>query len=334
MPMTEYAPVILLLALALDALLGEPNWLWRRLPHPIVSMGRLIAATDQRFNRENDPPWRQRLCGILAVGGWTAIAAAPGLALVSLAATLPMLPIPAAILAIPEAILVAILLAQRSLYEHVDAVRLAFERTGLAGARQAVSMIVGRNPDTLNAAAVCRASIESAAENFSDGVVAPAFWYLVAGLPGMLAYKMINTADSMVGHRTPRHEAFGWAAARLDDIVNLAPARLAAVIIVIAAPFAGFSGRAASMSVWRDAGRHRSPNAGWPEAAMAGALGLALAGPRTYGTQTVADAWLNGTGRQKATPADIARALRLMLAAGFVMAGFIMAGAAAALIFR
>ena len=313
MPITEYAALSLLFALALDGLFGEPDWLWRRLPHPIVLMGRLIAVTEQRLNRANVSAWRRRAHGIMALGGWIAIAVIPGLVLAELSKVF-------SVLMILEVILVAILLAQRSLYEHVNAVRIAFDQTGLAGARHAVSMIVGRNPETLDAAAVCRASIESAAENFSDGVVAPAFWYLVAGLPGILAYKMINTADSMIGHRTPRYEAFGWASARLDDVANLAPARLCAVFIAIAAPFAGFSGRGAAMSVWCDAGKHRSPNAGWPEAAMAGALGLALAGPRTYGAETIADAWMNRTGRQNATPADIARALRLMRACGIAMA--------------
>jgi len=315
MLINEHTAIFLIIALAMDGFFGEPNWLWQRLPHPVVAMGRLIAFTDKRFNRDGDAHWRRRISGIAALVCWTAPAVSIGLAvtLIWQSGAFPAL-------VLLEIVLVAILLATRSLYEHVDAVRLAFRQSGLAGARKAVSMIVGRNPETLNEAAVCRASIESAAENFSDGVVAPALWYLIAGLPGILAYKTINTADSMIGHRTPRHEAFGWAAARLDDIVNLAPARLSAIFIIVAAPFAGGTGFAALRSVWHDAGKHRSPNAGWPEAAMAGALGLALAGPRTYGDRTVQDAWMNSGGRQEAEPADIARALRLMIGAAIAMA--------------
>lgn len=312
--MTEHAAVILLIALALDGIFGEPKWLWNRLPHPIVLMGRMIAATDQWLNRNDALPVNRRARGIAALVFWITAAASLGLA-VTLAWQSSSLPG----LVVVEIILVAILLATRSLYEHADAVRSAFEKTGLAGARTAVSMIVGRNPEKLDAPAVCRAGIESTAENFSDGVVAPAFWYLVAGLPGILAYKMINTADSMVGHRTQRHIHFGWASARMDDLVNFVPSRLAGGLICLAAPFAGGSARNAARSFWRDASRHRSPNAGWPEAAMAGALGLALAGPRTYGNETVADAWMNEGGRQEAIPADITGALRLMVAAVLVM---------------
>jgi len=313
MLITDYAGPILLAALVLDAFLGEPNWLWRRLPHPVVLMGRLIAATDTRFNHACDSDWIRRALGVIALVCWTAAAIGLGLLIAWLLSA-------HTALIIFEVTVVAILLAQRSLYDHVDAVRCALDRAGLAAARMEVAKIVGRNPETLDTAAVCRASIESTAENFSDGVVAPAFWYFIAGLPGLLAYKMINTADSMVGHRTERHQAFGWAAARLDDLVNLLPARLSAAYLTIAAPCIGFSGLGSAKSVCRDARKHRSPNAGWPEAAMAGALGLALAGPRIYGTAKVADAWMGGGGRQDATSDDIKNALKLMVAASAVMA--------------
>jgi adenosylcobinamide-phosphate synthase len=185
------------------------------------------------------------------------------------------------------------------------------DQTGLAGGRAAVAHIVGRNTATLDTPGVVRAAIESLAENFSDGVVAPALWCAALGLPGIVAYKAVNTADSMIGHRTPRHEAFGWAAARLDDVVNLPASRLAAFWIVLAAFLhPGARPRQAMKAVLRDAGRHRSPNAGWPEAAMAGALGLRLAGPRIYGTRQVDDAWM-GDGRAEATVADLRRALSL-----------------------
>jgi adenosylcobinamide-phosphate synthase len=214
-----------------------------------------------------------------------------------------------------------VFLAQRSLYDHVARVRDAFAVGGLAAARAAVSMIVGRDPDSLDEAGVCRAAIESCAENFSDGVVAPAFWFALLGLPGLIAYKTVNTADSMIGHRTPRHEAFGWAAARFDDVLNVCPARLAGVLVALAGPVSGGHPLQALTTMWRDARKYRSPNAGWPESAMAAALALALAGPRRYGTRRVDDPFLNPEGRPTATPGDITRALRVFVAAGVLHAG-------------
>jgi adenosylcobinamide-phosphate synthase len=197
---------------------------------------------------------------------------------------------------------------------------VALETDGLAGGRAAVSRIVGRNPERLDEAGVVRAAIESLAENFSDGVVAPAFWGALLGLPGMAAYKAVNTADSMIGHRTPRHQAFGWASARFDDVVNLPASRLAALFILMAARLTGADWRAGLRAVRRDSGHHRSPNAGWPEAAMAGALGLRLAGPRVYGATLVQDGWM-GDGRAEATVADLRRALAMFrMACGVQMA--------------
>ncbi|OYV30711.1 MAG: cobalamin biosynthesis protein CobD [Acidocella sp. 20-61-6] len=212
------------------------------------------------------------------------------------------------------ALLTSSLIAQRSLHAHVVAVADGLERAGLAAGRTAVSRIVGRNPAHLDQAGVCRAAIESLAENFSDGVVGPVFWGALFGLPGAAVYKAANTADSMIGHRTARHEAFGWAAARFDDVINLPASRLAALCILIAAGCLGADWRAGLAAVRRDARHHRSPNAGWPEAAMAGALGLRLAGPRVYGETLVADGWM-GNGRAEVTPADLRRALTLYRAA-------------------
>ena len=212
------------------------------------------------------------------------------------------------------------LIAQRSLYQHVARVRSAFADGGLAEARRAVSMIVGRDPDQLDEAGVCRAAIESCAENFSDGVVAPVFWLALLGLPGLIAYKAINTANSMIGHRSPRYESFGWAAARLDDLVNLIPARLSGLLVAAVAPVAGGTTATALKVMWRDAAKHRSPNAGWPESAMAGALGLALAGPRRYGERIVDDVFLNAEARKDAMPDDIGRALDLLVAACLLQA--------------
>jgi adenosylcobinamide-phosphate synthase len=290
---------LLLGALLLDALVGDPDWLWRRLPHPVALAGRAIAALEGRLNRPGRRPWRGRLAGIAAL----ALLLGGALLLGWAVETLELWPL--------ELALVATLLAQRSLYEHVAAVVFALRRDGAAGGlhagRQAVGRIVGRDPERLDEAGVCRAAIESLAENFSDGIVAPALWYALGGLPGLLAYKALNTADSMIGHRSERYRDFGWAAARLDDLANLPASRLSALLIALARPRRLGPALAA---VVRDAGRHRSPNAGWPEAAMAGSLGLALAGPRHYAEGAVEDAWMNAGGREGAGPADVERALR------------------------
>ncbi|AWB19794.1 cobalamin biosynthesis protein CobD [Methylobacterium currus] len=297
---------VLVLALAVEAVLGYPDRLYRLAGHPVTWIGALIAVLDRGLNREADSPARRRTAGILAL---LLVLAATGLAAFSLALACGEFGLlPGMVLC---AVLAASLPAQRSLHDHVAQVAKDLDRDGLPGGRNAVAMIVGRNPETLDEAALCRAAIESLAENFSDGIVAPAFWLGAGGLPGGALYKAINTADSMIGHRTPRHEAFGWAAARLDDLVNLPASRLTAGLIIAAAALSpGASPREALAAVRRDAGRHRSPNAGWPEAAMAGALGLRLAGPRVYGTTRVEDAWM-GSGRADANAADIRRALVL-----------------------
>ena len=202
------------------------------------------------------------------------------------------------------------LLAQRSLDAHVRAVADALEQEGIEAGRRAVSMIVGRDTAGLDEAGISRAAIESLAENFSDGVVAPLFWLLAAGLPGIFGYKAINTADSMIGHKSDRYLAFGWASARLDDLVNLPASRLSALWLVLAAvALSGLSPRGAITAVRRDASTHRSPNAGWPEAAMAGALGLRFAGPRVYDGAVIEDHWI-GDGRETASARDIRLALR------------------------
>lgn len=300
-------PALPALALALEAVLGYPPPLFRRIGHPVTWAGALIAALDRRLNRETLSGAARRARGALALLLLLLASAGTGAALQR--ATCAGLPRPAARLLL--ALVAAALLAQRSLHAHVEAVRVALGGEGLAGGRRAVSHIVGRNPAALDAAGVARAAIESLAENFSDGVTAPALWLAALGLPGIAAYKAVNTADSMIGHRSPRHEAFGWAAARLDDLLNLPASRLAALWIVAAAALLpGMSAHGACRAVRRDAARHRSPNAGWPEAAMAGALGLRLAGPRVYGERRIEDAWM-GDGRAGATEEDIGRALRL-----------------------
>ncbi|WP_108259701.1 adenosylcobinamide-phosphate synthase CbiB [Mangrovicoccus ximenensis] len=244
-------------ALIIDALMGEPDVLWRRLPHPAVLMGRAVAWLDRRLNSGA----ARRIKGMAALVLLVAGAVLLGLAIEAL----PFGPLWSVLCA-------AVLLAQKSLCQHVAAVAAAL-RQGLPEGRQAVAMIVGRDTTAMDAPAIARGAIESAAENLSDGVVAPAFWYLLLGLPGILAYKIVNTADSMIGYRTPRHEEFGWASARFDDLLNLVPARLTAILIA-----ALWSLWGAWRSIAAEARRHRSPNAGWPEAARPGPTGRG--GPR------------------------------------------------------
>lgn len=295
---------LVLLALLLEGALGYPQRLVDRIGHPVIWIGRLISAMDRAWNQAARSFATRRAAGVAALLVLVGVAGGVGFALQSA-----LLALPFGILAV--ALLGSSLLAQRSLHDHVARVAAAMEQHGLEAGREAVSHIVGRDPLSLDEAGVARAAIESLAENFSDGVVAPAFWMAVAGLPGAAIYKAVNTADSMIGHRTPRHEAFGWASARCDDVINLPASRLSGLAIVAASAFLpGMDARAAWRALRRDAKQHRSPNAGWPEAAMAGALGLALAGPRHYGGVLVQDA-LMGNGRREAGAADIRAALQL-----------------------
>ena len=288
--------------------LGYPERVLRTIGHPVSWIGRLIDALDRRLNRETDGAGKRRAAGIVAVVVVLAIVGT-----IAFLAERALLRLPFGILI--TGLLASTLIAQRSLHRHVADVAVAFERDGIEAGRNAVARIVGRDTASLDEAAIARAAIESLAENFSDGVVAPVFWMAIAGLPGAALYKAINTADSMIGHRTPRHAAFGWAAARLDDLVNLPASRLSALLLIVAAALSKkTSAGAAWRAVRRDASRHRSPNAGYPEAAMAGALGLALAGPRAYGGVPVEDATM-GDGHRKADAADIRRALTLYRAA-------------------
>jgi len=283
----------------------------RAVGHPVAWMGRLLHVFDRGLNDPRRSEARRRVAGGFAI-----------LAIISITAIASYL-LQAWLLALPfgifgVAILASTLIAQRSLYRHVARVAAALETSGIDQAREAVSHIVGRDPDALDGAGIARAAIESLAESFSDGVVAPVFWLAVAGFPGIAVYKTINTADSMIGHRTHRYRAFGCAAARLDDLVNLPASRLSALLIVAAAVSSRASSTAAWRAVVRDAASHRSPNAGYPEAAMAGALGLALAGPRVYGGALVEDAFM-GNGRREATAADIRAALSLYIRADAIL---------------
>ncbi|MCT7377659.1 adenosylcobinamide-phosphate synthase CbiB [Chelativorans salis] len=312
------------LSLVLELALGYPDRLFRAIGHPVTWIGRLIGFLDRMLNRQGWTLQSRRAGGVAALCILLAVAGGAGWGL--------QLLLGAGAGLLFTALLASSLIAQRSLASHVEAVASALETEGLEAGRRAVSMIVGRDTAVLDEAGVSRAAIESLAENFSDGVVAPAFWLAVLGLPGALVYKAVNTADSMVGHRTPRHQAFGWAAARFDDLINLPASRLTALLIVAAAWFAGTGSPVKTWStVRRDAWRHRSPNAGWPEAAMAGALGLALAGPRNYGGVLVDDALMGEGGRRQAVAADIRRALRLYRAADAIL--IVLMGVLAGLLF-
>jgi len=288
---------LLLIALILDAILGEPDWLWNRFPHPATLMGRCVEWLDGRLNHGQN----RRNAGILAITILT---------LGALILSLIIESIPDA--GLLEALVAAIFLAQRSLTDHVTQVAEAL-RSSLEEGRRAVSMIVGRDPAELDESAVARGAIESAAENFSDGIIAPAFWFLIFGLPGIVVYKIINTADSMIGHRNERYEDFGWAAARLDDIVNWVPARITGGLICLA-----HWSKAGWDTMQADAKHHRSPNAGWPEAAMAGVLGIAISGPRSYNGTMTNLPWVNGAGRKPLDPTDIDASVRVLWQSWFV----------------
>jgi len=293
-----------LLALIIEAALGYPPALLRTFGHPVTWIGALIDTLEHSFNPPSASARVRRAAGLAVLATVVALAAVPAFAVERMFLLLPFGTIAVGLLA-------STLLAQRSLHDHVARVACALDHEDLEGSRAAVAHIVGRDPDSLDEGGVARAAIESLAENFSDGVVAPVFWTALGGLAAGAAYKAINTADSMLGHRTERLVAFGWAAARLDDLVNLPASRLTALLLVAAAGVTpGASAAASFRAVRRDAHRHRSPNAGYPEAAMAGALGLALAGPRIYGGTLIDDAVM-GDGRRDATAADIRAALAL-----------------------
>ncbi len=310
--------ILLLFALILDAYIGDPPGIYRLVPHPVALMGRMAAGLERRLNREERGAVTRRVRGVLVVVVLVGLATAAGVAIERLARAVPFG-------WFVELLLVMTLIAQNALYRHVKAVARALEDGGVDEGRAAVAHIVGRNPASLDEHGVARGAIESCAENLSDGVVAPVFWYVLLGLPGLLAYKMINTLDSEIGHRSPRYREFGATAARLDDAINYLPARLTGLIVALAALFVPAANPLRALgAMLSDARKHRSLNAGWPEAAMAGALDLALAGPRRYGEAVVKDAWM-GDGRARAMPLDIRRSLYLFVVACLIDAGLVAA---------
>ena len=307
-----------LVAMLVELAAGYPLRLYRAVGHPVSWIGNLITLLDDRLNGATAAPQMRRRNGIAALLVLLAI-----VGVIAFITEYALLRVPLG--GLVAALVASTFVAQRSLYQHVTDVADALENGGVAEGRVAVAHIVGRDTETLDRAGIARAAIESLAENFSDGIVAPVMWMVIGGLPGAALYKAINTADSMIGHRTPRYAEFGWAAARLDDLVNLPASRLCALLLVAAA---AFRKRASASRAWRavrrDAARHRSPNAGYPEAAMAGALGLSLAGPRTYGGVVVDDAVM-GDGRREAGVTDIRRALSLYRRADAILIALLLA---------
>ena len=309
--------LILILAIIIDAIWGEPEWLWHRVPHPVVLFGRLINTATRIGNQSRFQGHRRRLNGIVAVGVCGSFATFTGYALAQFGF-------------IAELVCLSILLAGHSLHQHVKAVADAFD-ISVKAARQSVGQIVGRNTATMTASQISRAAIETDAENLSDGVIAPAFWFLIFGLPGLFLYKMINTADSMIGYKNAQFYAFGWATAKLDDLANFFPARLTGWLIVIACIGANGGAIAALKTMLSDAVKHASPNAGWPEAAIAGGLGIWLGGSRKYGNRLVIANKFNPSGREvKVT--DIYAALKIIKRAQWIL-GFLLCMALSTLLY-
>lgn len=305
--MLESSLLILLIALVLDWYFGEPEILWSRIPHPVIVFGKAVDWSDKRFNVVGDSEDAKYRKGSMSIAALVLVSLVFGFALDFVASLLGLIGW------VLEIFLVFFLLSQRSLHDHVGAVGEGLREGGLEGGRKAVGMIVGRDPQQLDHSGVCRAGIESLAENYSDGVIAPAFWYAVFGLPGILAYKMINTADSMIGYKNERYRWFGQTTAQIDDLANWLPARISALLIALGTGVSRglFAMKRSVTCAFRDSRLHRSPNAGWPEAAMAGALNIALGGPRQYAEDTVSQTFLNSSGKRNLGPEDIDNALNV-----------------------
>jgi adenosylcobinamide-phosphate synthase len=308
--------ILLLLAMAIEAYVGEAAFVFKQIKHPVALIGSLIGFFDDKLNRPIRSQLDRAVRGTFVVVFMVVLTGAIGTGVMWLTLHVPWG-------WVLECALLVTLIAGRGLYDAVARVAKGLELEGLEGGRAAVRHIVGRDPNSLDAPGVARAAVESLAENFSDAVAAPVFWYVLLGFPGILVYKTVNTLDSMIGHKSPRYRAFGFTAARLDDALNAIPARLSALIFAAAALFVPTANpKAALTTALRDARKHRSFNAGWPEAAMAGALGIALAGPRTYGGEVVNDDWM-GDGRARLTHKDIERALYLYGVACLITGGLV-----------
>lgn len=314
---TGLEPLLLLLfAIFIEAYIGEARLVFKFVLHPVVLIGRLIGMLDRKLNREKRSNMDRAVRGFITVLVVCTVVGAVGAGVDWVSRNHPFG-------WIIELLLIISLIAQRGLFNAVRKVGVALRDASLEDARGEVSHIVGRDPAQLDQHGVARAAIESLAENFSDGVIAPLFWYVIFGFPGMIVYKAINTMDSMIGYKNERYRAFGFSAARIDDIVNYIPARLTGLLFVLAAIFTPHASPGSALRImFKDASKHRSVNAGWPEGAMAGALDIAIAGPRRYPDRLVKDPWI-GTGTAQVTHKDIKRALYLYAVAGLIAAAII-----------
>jgi adenosylcobinamide-phosphate synthase len=309
---------ILLVAIIIDALIGDPDWIWRKVPHPVVFFGYGINFADKHLNRAHWSASIRKRNGVTAIVVLLLTSIIVGKIIIWLISGFGLWG------SLIEAVLVSVFIAQKSLSDHIKRVITPLSKGDIDGGRYAVSMIVGRDPKQLDQSGICRASIESLSENFSDGVVAPIFWYAIFGLPGILAYKMLNTADSMIGHMNEKYQDFGWASAKLDDLANWAPARLSALLIALVNFMSSKkSGVQSAIIALTDAGMHRSPNAGWPEAAMAGGLSIALAGPRKYQGYFVNDSYMNPSGRIHLNHQDLTQALAIFWRSCIILLVFV-----------
>ena len=300
------------LALLFERFVGYPRLIFEHISHPVVWMGQLVTWLDRHLNPGGVHATEGRVRGALALAAALVITAGCAAVISWVLAGLPLG-------WLAEILIASSLVAQKSLREHVDAVHAGLG-VSLDAGRRSVAKIVGRDPAQLNESGVARAALESLAENTSDGVVAPVFWYAVLGLPGIAAYKLINTADSMIGHKSERYLHFGWAAARLDDLVNVPCSRLTGFLFAAAVPHR-FQQIVAIMR--RDAPKHQSPNAGWPEAAMAAALDLRFGGPRSYEGEALDLAWM-GDGRSQLERMDITRGLGLFDRSMWILFGLLL----------
>lgn len=313
MPDLDLRALLLILAILLDWLISDPKRLYSHIAHPVQFMGDVLSLIEARFNKQTVSFNMQKFRGVFGLFLYLSIWLVVGIAISLICNVIGFWGMAL------EVLLAAILLSGRSLYEHVRDVNEALKFKTIEEARLSVGQIVGRDVTALDERGVARAAIESGAENLSDGFIAPVLFYFIAGLPGLIFYKAVNTADSMIGHKTQRFLGFGWAAARLDDVLNFVPSRLTGLLIVIIAQLRYANGGDVFRVMMKDSGKHSSPNAGWPEAAMAGALGIALAGPRVYFDVMKQDPWINAKGRLDADAEDIWQALAVMKRAVFLI---------------
>ena len=311
MPDMDLRALLLILAILLDWLISDPKRLYSHILHPVQYMGEVLSWIERRLNKQTVSLTKQKLHGVFGLFLYLSIWLSVGIAISLICNVLGIWGMAL------EVLLAAILLSGRSLYEHVRDVNEALKFKTIEEARLSVGQIVGRDVTALDERGVARAAIESGAENLSDGFIAPVLFYFIGGLPGLIFYKAVNTADSMIGHKTQRFLGFGWAAARFDDLLNWVPARLTGFLILIIAQFRYRNGGEVFRVMMKDHSKHSSPNAGWPESAMAGALGIALAGPRVYFDVMKQDPWINAKGRLDTDAEDIWQALVVMKRAVF-----------------